>query len=74
METILSNIRLQVNESLHIKDPESSELGISIIQSGIELINELGFEDFTFRKLGQKIGSNEASVYRYFESKNKFLM
>lgn len=74
METILSNIRLQVNESLYIKDPESSELGINIIQSGIELIDELGFEDFTFRKLGHKIGSNEASVYRYFESKNKLLM
>jgi AcrR family transcriptional regulator len=74
MEAILSKIRLQVSEALYLKDPESSELGINIIHYGIELIDELGFEDFTFRKLGQKIGSNEASVYRYFESKNKLLM
>ncbi len=74
MESILSKIRLQVSDSLYIKDPESSELGLNIIRHGIEMIDELGFEDFTFRKLGQKIGSNEASVYRYFESKSKLLM
>jgi AcrR family transcriptional regulator len=38
------------------------------------MIDELGFDEFTFRKLGMEIGSNEASIYRYFESKYKFLI
>ena len=38
------------------------------------LINEIGFEEFTFKKLGEKISSNESSIYRYFESKHKLLL
>jgi AcrR family transcriptional regulator len=38
------------------------------------MINNLGFEDFTFKKLGLEIGSNESSVYRYFESKHALLV
>jgi len=38
------------------------------------MINDMGFEAFTFRKLGAKIGSNESSVYRYFENKHKLLL
>lgn len=38
------------------------------------MINEIGFESFTFKKLGTKIGSNESSIYRYFESKHKLLL
>jgi AcrR family transcriptional regulator len=38
------------------------------------MIHELGFDEFTFRKLGQRINSPEASVYRYFESKHKLLL
>ena len=37
------------------------------------MIDALGFEDFTFKKLGQEIGSNESSVYRYFDSKHKLI-
>ena len=32
------------------------------------------FDSFTFKKLGAKIGSNESSLYRYFESKHKLLV
>jgi AcrR family transcriptional regulator len=38
------------------------------------MINEMGFESFTFKKLGSKIGSNESSIYRYFENKHKLLL
>ena len=38
------------------------------------MIDEMGFESFTFKKLGAKIGSNESSIYRYFESKHKLLL
>ena len=34
----------------------------------------MGFEQFTFRKLGKRIASNESSIYRYFENKHKLLL
>lgn len=74
MDKILSNIKIQVNEILFVKDPETSVLGKKIIQESIFLIDEIGFEEFTFRKLGKKIGSNESSICRYFENKHKLLV
>ncbi|MFB1022300.1 MAG: helix-turn-helix domain-containing protein [Vicingaceae bacterium] len=74
MKSLISNIQIQVQHSLYLKDPLSSELGKKIIKGSIELICELGFEQFTFKKLAVKIASTEASVYRYFESKNKVLL
>jgi AcrR family transcriptional regulator len=74
LKELLSKIKIQVNEKVYLKDPESSELGRKIIEGSIDMINELGFEDFTFRKLGGEIHSTEASIYRYFESKHKLLL
>jgi AcrR family transcriptional regulator len=74
MDSILSNLKIQVNEKIYVKDPETSALGKKIIQDSILLIDEIGFEDFTFKKLGERIGSNESSLYRYFENKHKLLL
>lgn len=74
MEQILSNIKIQINEKLYVKDPETSTLGKKIIQESIFLIDDIGFDNFTFKKLGEKIGSNESSIYRYFENKHKLLV
>ncbi|SHG09872.1 transcriptional regulator, TetR family [Flavobacterium segetis] len=74
MNTILSNLKIKVNEKIYIKDPETSALGKKILKYSILLIDEIGFENFTFKKLGEKIGSNESSIYRYFESKHKLLV
>lgn len=74
METLKLNIQLQVNEKLYLKHPESSKLGKNIIESGIDLIYSIGYESFNFRKLAKKINTSEASIYRYFESKVKFLL
>ena len=74
MDQILSNIKIQLNEKLYVKDPETSTLGKKIIKNSIVLINEIGFEEFTFKKLGEKISSNESSIYRYFESKHILLL
>lgn len=74
MKNLLSVLKITVPEKIYLKDPETSELGKKIIEHGILLINEIGFESFTFKKLGLKIGSNESSIYRYFESKHKFLL
>lgn len=70
----MQSLKIVVPEGLWIKDPESSELGKRIVGEGIALINELGFEAFTFKKLGERIGSNESSLYRYFENKHMFLL
>ena len=74
MQDIFSNIIISVNPKLYVKNPETSELGRKIIQNSIILINEIGFENFTFKKLGEHINSNESSIYRYFESKHKLLL
>lgn len=74
METILSNLKIQVNEKIYVKDPETSVLGKKIIEQSILLIDEIGFDNFTFKKLGEKISSNESSIYRYFENKHKLLV
>jgi AcrR family transcriptional regulator len=74
MSVILSNIKIEVNEKIYVRDPESTLLGKKIIAHSILLIDEIGFELFTFKKLGEKIGSNESSVYRYFENKHKLLV
>ena len=74
MEALLSNIAIRVNNSIYLKAPESIDLGKNILGGGIDMIDEIGFEDFTFKKLAKEIGSTEASVYRYFESKHKLLL
>ncbi|MFY7669988.1 TetR/AcrR family transcriptional regulator [Tenacibaculum sp. MEBiC06402] len=74
MDELLSNLKIEVPEGIYIKNPESSELGKKIVENSIILIDEIGFENFTFKKLGQLIKSNESSIYRYFESKHMLLI
>ncbi len=74
MKELLPKISLKVNEHVYLKDPQSSELGRRILQGSIDLLEEVGLEAFTFRKLAHEISSTEASVYRYFESKHKLLL
>ena len=74
MDAVLSNLKIQVNDKLFVKDPETSALGKKIIKESIVLIEEIGFKDFTFKKLGERISSNESSIYRYFESKHKLML
>ena len=74
MINLLSNLKIAVPEKIFIKDPESSDLGKRIVEHSILLIDDIGFDSFTFKKLGAKIGSNESSIYRYFESKHKLLL
>lgn len=74
MSTLNSNIQIKVNENVFLKHPDSSELGKKIIGGSIQLIDELGFEEFTFKKLAKSICSTESSIYRYFESKHHLLI
>jgi len=74
VKSILSKVNIAINEKIFLKDPNSSALGIKIIAGSIDLIEELGFEDFTFKKLAVLINSTEASIYRYFENKHYLLL
>ncbi|WP_194851284.1 TetR/AcrR family transcriptional regulator [Nonlabens antarcticus] len=74
MQTLLKNLKVEINEKIYVKDPESTDLGKRIIESSIHMIHDMGFEQFTFKKLGKEIGSNESSIYRYFESKHRLLL
>lgn len=67
-------LTFKLTEKLYVRDPQETELGRNIIQKGIKLIDKLGFEEFTFKKLAVEIGSTEASVYRYFDNKHKLLI
>ena len=67
-------LTFRVNESLYLRDPDSSETGKSIVKHAIELIYEIGYENFTFKKLSQQTNSTEATIYRYFANKHKLLL
>lgn len=70
----MEKLVFKLNEHLYIRDPQSSELGQKIIGASVSLIDKLGFENFTFKKLADEIGSTEASVYRYFLNKHRLLL
>lgn len=71
---MLLDIRIKMNDKLFLRNPEDSLLGKRIVSQGLVLINKLGFEDFTFKKLAAEIETTEASIYRYFENKHRLLV
>jgi len=74
MDSFFSHFTLRINPSVYLKDPETSELGKRIIEGSINLIDDQGFDNFTFKKLAEHISSTESSIYRYFENKHKLLL
>lgn len=66
-------LSFKLNERLFIRDPQHTTLGQNIISKSVEMIDHLGFEKFTFKKLAAEIESTEASIYRYFENKHRLL-
>ncbi|MFY0606367.1 MAG: TetR/AcrR family transcriptional regulator [Cyclobacteriaceae bacterium] len=71
---MMAVLQLQLPDNLFIKDPQTTELGKKIVRESIRMIDQLGFESFTFRKLSIEIDSTEASIYRYFENKHRLLL
>ena len=68
-----SILHISLEDNLFIKDPTSSKVGKLILSEGLLLLNQIGLEEFTFKKLAQKIQTTESTIYRYFESKHQFL-
>jgi len=67
-------VQIQPNEKLFIRDPSQSEVGRNIIRQGAIMIEKLGFEEFTIKKLANKLKTNESSIYRYFANKHRLLL
>ncbi len=67
-------VKFKLNEHLFIRNPQDTDLGKKLIKYSIILIDEIGFEAFTFKKLAKAMSSTEASVYRYFENKHFLLI
>ncbi len=67
-------VTIDVSDKLFVRNPDASILGQKIIRNAINLIDKLGFEAFTFKKLSIAIGSPESSLYRYFENKHMLLL
>lgn len=67
-------VRFKMNEKLYLRNPEDSDTGRNIVKKGLQMINKLGFEDFTFKKLALELKTSEASIYRYFENKHRLLI
>jgi AcrR family transcriptional regulator len=74
MEFSLFKFSPNIKPDIFIKDPESSQIGGEIILQSVDLIHKIGFEEFTFKKLANHIGTTEATIYRYFENKHKLLL
>jgi AcrR family transcriptional regulator len=68
------SLSFKVNESIYLRDPEGTELGKLIVKGTIDLIYQLGFEHFTFKKLALELNTTEATIYRYFENKHRLLL
>ncbi|MEK9604525.1 MAG: TetR/AcrR family transcriptional regulator [Flavobacteriaceae bacterium] len=69
---IITNFKFP--EDLALRDPLKSELGKKILTNSVLLIDDIGFESFTFKKLAIRIESNETTLYRYFENKHNLLL
>lgn len=67
-------VRILPAPELYLRDPQDTDLGRRILSTSIRLMDELGLEAFTFKKLAAELGSAEASVYRYFSNKHQLLL
>ncbi len=68
------SVHIKMNENQYVRDPEATALGKKIVRHSIIMINQMGFEQFTFKKLAAEINTTEAGIYRYFEHKHRLLL
>ena len=67
-------LKFNIQPNLYIKDPQSTEYGQKLLSHAILLLDKIGLESFTFKKLAVEISSTEASIYRYFPNKHVLLL
>ncbi len=69
----MAHYHLVPEPSLHLRDPANSVVGRRILSEGLVLMNELGLEAFTFKKLAARVHCTEVTIYRYFPNKQRLL-
>lgn len=67
-------LNFRLPEKLFLRDPQETSYGKRLLSHAIEVIDDLGFEAFTFKKLAKRMDSSEVSIYRYFENKHLLLL
>ncbi|MFT5736205.1 MAG: AcrR family transcriptional regulator [Maribacter sp.] len=71
---MIQEIKFVIADELYLKDPQQTNFGRKLLQNAIEVMLEVGFEQFNFKRLAIQMKSAETSIYRYFENKQKLLM
>ena len=69
---MIAHYHLEPDASLTLRST-NSPMGKRILAMGIDLMLELGLEAFTFKKLAERMGSTELTVYHYFANKQRLL-
>lgn len=69
----MNNILFQLNDKLFVRDPQRTDMGQVLVSKSIEMIDQMGFEWFTFRKLATEVQTTEPTIYRYFANKHRLL-
>ncbi len=71
----MTDSSVETRESLHTPAPAARRplTRERILQAGLRLIDQLGLESFTMRKLAQELGVDPMSLYRHFENKDALL-
>ena len=69
---MIAHYHLEPDASLTLRST-NSPMGTRILAMGIDLMLELGLEAFTFKKLAERMGSTELTVYHYFANKQRLL-
>ncbi|MGV9013679.1 MAG: TetR/AcrR family transcriptional regulator [Flavobacteriales bacterium] len=69
----MAHYHLVPEPSLHLRDPAASAIGGRILSEGLALMNDIGLEAFTFKKLTEHAGCTEATIYKYFPNKQRLL-
>lgn len=73
MNELLQAFKVKVNSGIYLKDPDTSAIGRAMVREGLVMMESIGLDQFTFKKLSEQIGSPESSLYRYFENKVNLL-
>lgn len=68
------SIELSINDKLYLRDPQRSDVGRRILRHAVLLMDAIGLESLTFKKLAEHAETTEATVYRYFECKKMLLL
>ena len=68
----MARYHIEPDQSLSLRDT-TSPMGSRIVVEGLQLLNELGLEAFTFKKLSERISCSELTVYHYFANKQRLL-